>query len=121
MTCVDICCSTMEKQKKVTKLRGRTGGKFKQLNDGPKLPRSVRMAPGTGARNKNKIANLDELDMMHHAAIWCTTQHINRGRSSKVQNHEVALIQFFFNDYIRIHIVQAINNKPAAGSKEKQF
>merc|ERR1719242_1684336 len=58
----------MEKQKKVTK-RGRTGGKFKELNDGPKLPRSVKMAPGTGARNKSKLANLDELDMLHHAAI----------------------------------------------------
>ena len=62
-------CSTMEKQKKVPKLRGRGGGKFKELNDGPKLPRSVRMAPGTGARNKTKLANLDELDMLHHAAI----------------------------------------------------
>ena len=59
----------MEKQKKVPKLRGRGGGKFKELNDGPKLPRSVRMAPGTGARTKSKLANLDELDMLHHAAI----------------------------------------------------
>ena len=58
----------MEKQKKVTK-RGRTAGKFKELNDGPKLPRSVKMAPGTGSRNKSKLANLDELDMLHHAAI----------------------------------------------------
>ena len=58
----------MEKQKKVPKRVARTGT-FKQLNDGPKLPRSVRVAPGTGARNKNKVANLDELDMLHHAAI----------------------------------------------------
>ena len=58
----------MEKQKKVTK-RGRTAGKFKELNDGPKLPRSVKMVPGTGPRNKSKLANLDELDMLHHAAI----------------------------------------------------
>ena len=60
----------MEKQKKVPK-RGRPGAKgFKELNDGPKLPRSVKMAPGSGgARNKSKLANLDELDMLHHAAI----------------------------------------------------
>ena len=60
----------MEKQKKVPK-RGRPGVKgFKELNDGPKLPRSVKMAPGSGgARNKSKLANLDELDMLHHAAI----------------------------------------------------
>ena len=50
--------------------RGRQGGKYKLINDGQKLPRSVKVGPGgAGGGRKNKVANLDELDMLHKEAI----------------------------------------------------
>ena len=51
--------------------RGRQGGKYKLINDGQKLPRSVKVGPGGagGGRKNNKVANLDELDMLHKEAI----------------------------------------------------
>ena len=53
---------------------GRGRGKYKQMNDGVKLPRSSKVGPGAGgggaAKGRaSKVANLDELDMLHNAAI----------------------------------------------------
>ena len=65
--------STMESVQKTKRGagtgRGRGGGGYKKLNDGVKLPRASKVGPGGGGRKNNKVANLDELDMMHHEAI----------------------------------------------------
>ena len=49
---------------------GRGRGGYKKLNDGVKLPRASKVGPGGGGgRKSSKVANLDELDMMHQEAI----------------------------------------------------
>ena len=68
-TCLDF--STMDSVQKTKRGTGagRGRGGYKKLNDGVKLPRASKVGPGGGGRKSNKVANLDELDMMHHEAI----------------------------------------------------
>jgi len=48
-------------------MRGR--GKYKHLNEGERLPRSFKTAPGLGTKKKLGLSSLEELDMMHQASI----------------------------------------------------
>ena len=50
-----------------TKMRGR--GKYKHLNEGDRLPRSLKTAPGLGKKKALGLSSLEELDMMHQASI----------------------------------------------------
>jgi len=50
-----------------SKMRGR--GKYKHLNEGDRLPRSLKTAPGLGKKKNLAISSLEELDMMHQASI----------------------------------------------------
>ena len=51
-----------------TKMRGR--GRYKHLNEGDRLPRSMKTAPGMSGRKRAlRTADLDELDLMHQASI----------------------------------------------------
>jgi len=53
-------------RKQGSKMRGR--GKYKHLNEGDRLPRSLKTAPGLG-KKKLGLSSLEELDMMHQASI----------------------------------------------------
>jgi len=50
-----------------SKMRGR--GKYKHLNEGDRLPRSMKTAPGLGKKKSLGLSSLEELDMMHQASI----------------------------------------------------
>eukprot|EP00092_Neocalanus_flemingeri_P060395 GFUD01072376.1.p1 GENE.GFUD01072376.1~~GFUD01072376.1.p1 ORF type:complete len:1825 (+),score=446.63 GFUD01072376.1:95-5569(+) len=50
-----------------SKMRGR--GKYKHLNEGDRLPRSLKTAPGLGKKKALGVSSLEELDMMHQASI----------------------------------------------------
>ena len=78
---------------------GRGRGKYKQMNDGVKLPRSSKVGPGGGSsKGKSKVANLEELDMMHHAAITqiehCNeTSDLPSGRNSFFSHYKNVLLK----------------------------
>ena len=49
-------------------MRGR--GKYKHLNEGDRLPRSFKTAPGLGPRKKSlRNTDMEELEAMHQAAL----------------------------------------------------
>merc|ERR1719278_383777 len=53
--------------RRTSKMRGR--GKYKHLNEGDRLPRSFKTAPGLGTKKKSlRNTDMDELEAMHQAA-----------------------------------------------------
>ena len=54
--------------RRTSKMRGR--GKYKHLNEGDRLPRSFKTAPGLGTKKKSlRNTDMDELEAMHQAAL----------------------------------------------------
>merc|ERR1719458_177576 len=54
--------------RRTSKMRGR--GKYKHLNEGDRLPRSLKTAPGLGTRKKSlRNTDMEELEAMHQAAL----------------------------------------------------
>jgi len=54
--------------RRTSKMRGR--GKYKHLNEGDRLPRSFKTAPGLGPRKKSlRNTDMEELEAMHQAAL----------------------------------------------------